>query len=125
MTLTPVTHLPTQHPEHLAPLLFWHGLGGPINGHRQSDARTDIAALLADQRTAWDWAEANHVAVLSINGDRNGAYLFVAASRSLYTLFGEECAWVKRSIERGVETTLWLGCIGHIRVFWREVKCAS
>lgn len=112
------------YPEHLAPLLNWHGVTGAISGTRSGDARADIDRLLADIRTAYDWAASKQVAILSVNADRNGAYLFVAASPRLHTLFGEECAWIKRSVDCGLETTLWLGCIGHIRVFWREVKCA-
>lgn len=115
---------PADYPEHLAPLLHWHGVSGAISGTRSGDARMDLERLYADMRTAWDWAIAKHVAVLSINADRNGAYLFVAASPMLQTLFGDECAWIRRNVEHGLETSLWLGCIGHIRVFWREVKCA-
>lgn len=114
----------SHYPEHLAPLLHWHGVSGAISGKRSGDARMDVERLLADQRTAWEWAIAKQVAVLSINADRNGAYLFVAASPMLQTLFGDECTWISRYVEHGLETSLWIGCIGHIRVFWLEVKCA-
>lgn len=114
---------PRNYPEHLAPVFAWPNIDGPMNGHRDRDARCDIATALADQRTAFDWATSKQLAVLSVNADRNGAYLCVAPSPMIYTLFGEECAWIQRKVENGLSTELWLGCIGHIRVFWREVKC--
>ncbi|MBI2278176.1 MAG: hypothetical protein HYU74_12550 [Dechloromonas sp.] len=113
----------SMYPEHLAPALHWHGLGGPMNGQRSKDARCDFDAVMADQRTAWEWAAAKHLAVLSVNADRNGAYLCLAASPTLATLFGDECSRVTRIVQGALATELWMGCIGHIRVFWREVKC--
>jgi hypothetical protein len=51
----------------------------------------DVERLLADQRSAWDWAIAKHVAVLSINADRNGAYAsrkFILAALTLLSATG-------------------------------------
>lgn len=104
-------------PEFLYPALSITA-GGPM-----ADARTDIARLLDDQKTAWDFAAAKNLAVLTVAADRNGAYLVVAPSKDIYTLFGDECGQWRRHTENGLLTEYWLGCIGHIRVFWREVKC--
>lgn len=109
-------------PEHLAPA-FFHIPSGPINGHRERDYRCDFDKLQADMRTAWEFAIAKHIAVLTVGADRCGTYLIVAHSRQLHTLFGNECAWVQRKVDAGLRTEIWLGCIGHIRVFWREVTC--
>ena len=118
---------PPVYPEHLAPVFDWPAVGGPLNSAnpnaRARDARCDIDQLLADIRAAWEWAKASHVAVLSIDADRNGAYLRLVESPRLRGLFGDECAMVKRSEKDGLRTEIWLGCIGHIRVFWREVTC--
>lgn len=115
-TIHPLRHSSSM--EHLSPAFIWPNLGGPI-----SDARVDIDSMLDDIRQAWDWAIANHLAVLSVNADRCGAYICIAAVPKLYTVFGDECSWVQRKDEGCLRTELWIGCIGHIRVFWREVKC--
>ena len=120
MTAT-VHQFPSYYPEHLAPAFAAPIPRGAINGER--DARYDIDKLLHDQRQVWDWAIANRLAVLSVNGDRNGAYLYVAPASHIYVLFGEECSQIQRKTENGLCTETWLGVIGHIRVFWREVKC--
>lgn len=113
--------LPSCYPEHLAPAFSAPIPKGPIND--AGDARYDIDKLLHDQRQVWDWAVANRLAVLSVNGDRCGAYLCVAPTRNIYTLFGDECSQVQRKTKNGLCTETWLGLVGHIRVFWREVKC--
>jgi hypothetical protein len=111
-------------PEHLAPA-FFAPVGGPINGNRRIDYRVDFDRLQEDMRTAWRFAVEKHLAVLQVSGDRNGAYLVVAASPRLTAIFGEECCqWVTRT-ENGLTTEHWVGCIDHIRVFWREVKCTA
>lgn len=110
------------YPEHLAPVFHWPAIGGPLLPE-QKDARCDIEKVLADQRAGFEWAQAEHLAVLSINADRNGAYLCIAPSPRLIDLFGEEMACIHQRTEGGVQTKFWLGCIGHIRVFWREVTC--
>lgn len=110
------------YPEHLAPIFNWPAIGGPLVA-QQSDARCDIEKLLADQRTAFAWAQAEHLAVLSMNADRNGAYLVIAPSARLAGLFGDEMACVLRRDEGGVQIKFWMGCIDHIRIFWREVTC--
>lgn len=89
------------------------------------DARTDIDTLLADQKAAWEFAMANRLAILATAADRNGAYLVVAPAKHIYKLFGEECGMWRRHSDAGLTTEHWLGCIGHIRVFWREVKCTA
>ncbi len=123
---------PPLYPEHLSPVFDWPAVGGPLNatspkagtsGERNQDARCDIDKLLEDMRSAWAWAKASHVAVLSVDADRNGAYLRLAASPRLRTLFGDECAMIQRHEKADLRTETWLGCIGHIRVFWREVTC--
>lgn len=125
MTATLHRLLPASiYPEHLAPCFDWPAVGGPLTGEPARDARGDIDKLLADMRTAWDWAKASQVAVISLDADRNGAYLRVAASPRLRTLFGDECAQIRQRETDGLRTETWLGCIGHIRVFWREVTCA-
>lgn len=117
MTAT-IHKIPPPCPEHLAPS-FNAAVGGPLSG----DARCDIDKLLADIRSAWDWAAANQVAVLSVNADRNGAYLVIAPSQKLHRLFGDECAQWRQHTQDGLRTENWIGCIGHIRVFWWEVTC--
>jgi hypothetical protein len=114
---------PPIYPEHLQPVFQWPAVGGALNGLRGSDARSDIDKIFADLRTAWDWAIANQVAVIGLDADRNGAYLRVAPSPRLHTLFGDECANVHRKTEAGLRVEWWIGGIGHIRVFWREVTC--
>jgi hypothetical protein len=114
---------PSLYPEHLAPVFSWPAVGGPLNGSRERDARCDIDKLFADMRTAWDWAMCNHIAVIGVDADRNGAYLRVVHSTKLQHLFGDECAMIKRHTEAGLRTEIWLGSIEHIRVFWREVTC--
>jgi hypothetical protein len=104
-------------PEHLAPSLV-AAVGGPIR-----DARHDLDRLIEDQKTAMRFAIAHHLPILTMAADRNGAYLVVAPTRHIYTLFGDECAQWRRHVDGAVTTEYWLGCIGHIRVFWREVKC--
>lgn len=115
-----VHQFPSYIPEHLAPAFASPLTKAPIN---ERDARTDIDKLLADQRQVWNWAVANGLAVLSINGDRNGAYLCVAPAKNITVLFGDECAQVQRRTEGGFCTETWMGMVGHIRVFWRDVKC--
>jgi len=107
-------------PEHLVPAFIAPACTGQIN---TADARHDIDKLLADQRQVWDWAVASGLAVLSINGDRNGAYLCIAPAEHIYKLFGEECAQIQRKTQDGLCLETWMGLVGHIRVFWREVKC--
>jgi hypothetical protein len=115
---------PQAIPEHLSPAYF-APVGGPINGTRHADHRCDFERLQEDMRTAWAFATEHHLAVLQVSGDRNGAYLVVAPSAGVEKLFGEEiCHWVART-GNGMINELWLGCIGHIRVFWRTVKCAA
>jgi hypothetical protein len=106
-------------PEFMAP-----SLNPPTRGAiNRGDARSDIDALLADQKTAWNFAVAHNLAILSVNADRNGAYLVVTPNKDIYKLFGDECGMWRRHVEGGLTTEHWIGCIGHIRVFWREVKC--
>ncbi len=107
-------------PEFLAPALL-----PPTRGSITSDARLSIGSLMDDMKTAWDFAVAKKLAVLNVAADRNVAYLIVAPSRDIYTLFGDECGQWRRHTENGITTEHWLGCIGHIRVFWRETKCAA
>lgn len=114
---------PDCYPEHLAPVFNWPLISGALNGQRTTDARHDIDKLFADMRTAWDWAIANQVAVIGLDADRNGAYLRIAPSARLRTLFGDECAMIHRKTEAGLQTEWWIGSIEHIRVFWREVSC--
>lgn len=114
----PNTHQPTC-PEFLVPSL------NITAGGAMADARHDIERLLADQKTAWDFARTKGLAVLTVAADRNGAYLVVAPSKDIYTLFGEECGQWRRHVDAGTTIKYWLGCIGHIRVFWREVKCTT
>lgn len=104
-------------PEYLAPSLAVPA-GGPI-----PDARLDIERLLEDQKEAMRWAINASVPILTMAADRNGAYIVVAPVKHIYALFGEECGQWRRHTENGLTTEHWLGCIGHIRVFWREVKC--
>lgn len=106
-------------PEFLLPL-FHAPVGGPV-----CFDFTDFEKVMDDLRTATDFARAQHINILSASFDRNGAYLFVVASPHLYKLFGDECGWVRDATENGLRIQFWLGCIGHIRVFWREVKCAA
>ena len=109
--------------EHLAPALNVP-VGGPINGHRQKDYRTDFDRLQADMASAWRFATKHHLAVLTVAGDRNGAYLVIAPSPKLKTLFGDEAArWRMDPATNGMRVEYWLGLIGNIRVFWREVTC--
>lgn len=115
-----VLPFPYYFPEHLAPAFIAPLSKGPLDA---SDARHDIDKLLADQRQVWDWAMAAGLAVLSINGDRNGAYLCVAPSEHIYKLFGDECALIQRKTLDGLRVESWMGMVGHIRIFWREVKC--
>lgn len=115
-----VLPFPYYFPEHLAPAFIAPLCSGQVNA---ADARYDIDKLLADQRSVWDWATAAGLAVLSINGDRNGAYLCVAPADHIYKLFGEECAQIQRKTQDGLCVETWMGLVGHIRVFWREVKC--
>lgn len=121
MSATIHRHPASLYPEHLAPALSSPIPRGPIN--HGTDARYDIDKLLADQRQVWNWAVANSLAVLSVNGDRNGAYLCIAPAAHLQRLFGDECAMIQRRTEFGLATETWLGVVGHIRVFWRDVKC--
>ena len=107
-------------PEFMAPSLI-----SPPSVAINRDARTDIVALLNDQKSAWDFAVANNIAVLAVAADRNGAYLVVAPSKNIYVLFGDECSMWRRHTDAGLTTEHWLGCINHIRVFWREVKCTA
>lgn len=109
-------------PDYLLPSLA-QPVGGPLLARPGSDARCDFDKLQADQRTAWEWAIANHIAPLTCAFDRNGAYLVLPPSPRLYAIFGKECNWWHQSTNNGLRTQLWLGCIGHIRVFWREVTC--
>lgn len=115
-----VLPFPYYFPEHLAPAFIAPLSKGPLDA---SDARHDIDKLLGDQRQVWDWAMAAGLAVLSINGDRNGAYLCVAPSEYIYKLFGDECALIQRKTQDGLRVESWMGMVGHIRIFWREVKC--
>lgn len=110
-------------PEHMLPSLH-APVGGPINGERAKDYRCDFEQLQADMRTAWDFAAAQHLPVLTAACDRNGAYLVVAPSKHIYKLFGDEAAcWQRVPGKNGVVVEHWMGAIGHIRVFWRDVKC--
>lgn len=102
-------------PEHLSPSLTMP-VGGPI-----PDARLDIERLMDDMKTGMRWAFSKHLAVLTMAVDRNGAYLVIAPHKHLRTLFGEECALWRREVSHGMATEHWLGMIGHIRFFWREV----
>lgn len=119
MTATIHSLAPTT-PEFLAPSLC-QPVRGPINS---ADQRLDFAALQADMKQAWDFATAKGLSVLTVAADRNGAYLVVAPHPSIYALFAGECGQHRRHVGHGLTTEHWLGCIGHIRVFWREVKCA-
>lgn len=112
------------YPEHLSPVFDWPAVGGPLDATRTGDARCNIDRLLVDMSAAWDWAAANHLAVLSIDADRNGAYLRLAPAPRLRTLFGDECACIRRTVEHGLQVERWIGTIGeNIRVFWQEVAC--
>lgn len=113
-------HSAATYPEMMYPSLNIVA-GGPING----EARREVDSYLGDIKTAMDFATAKHLAVLTMAADRNGAYLVVAPHPTIYALFGDECGQWRRHTENGLTTEHWLGCIGHIRVFWREVKCAS
>lgn len=112
------------YPEHLMPALRWQPVSRPITEReKSSDPRSCIDKLLDDQRRIFNWAQSEHLAVLSINADRNGAYACVAAQAALYKIFGDECAKVHERSENGVVLEYWIGLVGEIRVFWREVKC--
>jgi hypothetical protein len=105
------------YPEYLAPSLN-PAVGGPI-----PDARADIDRLLEDQKEAMRFALAQSLPILTLGADRNGAYVVVAPAKHIYKVFGDECGQWRRHVDAGLTTEYWLGCIGHIRVFWREVKC--
>lgn len=116
-------HLPENIPEALAPS-FQMVAAGPINGRRPHDFRIDFERLTADMRTAWDFAALNLLAVLSISGDRNGAYMIVAPSPRLHDLLGDEASrWHQAPVKNGLVVEYWVGHLDHIRIFWREVKC--
>lgn len=110
-------------PEHLAPGVM-PAPSMPMNG---GDARREFTQLLCDQFEGVKYCEANQIAVLSIGADRHGAYINVAPVAKLRTLFGDECACIKRSVNAGLSIEIWIGTIttvaGVIRVFWREVAC--
>lgn len=110
------------YPEHLAPG-FLPAPSQPIASIDQ-DARCDMDKLFADMRKALEFAQANHLAVLSVNADRFGAYLVVAEAPTLQALFGEEAALVDHRTDAGLRIEIWLGGVENVRVFWREVKCA-
>jgi len=110
------------YPEHLAPA-FLPAPSAPIGG-QSPDARCDMDKLFADMRKAFEFALANHLAVLSVNADRFGAYLVVAESPMLQALFGEESCLVDHKTDAGLRIEIWLGGVDNVRVFWREVKCA-
>ncbi len=105
-------------PEHLQPA-FHAPVGGPIR--KQSPGTFED--YIRDIRKAVEFALAKGLMVISINADRNGAYLVVVPQPTLYKLFGDECASVQRRTEAGLVTELWLGSLDNVRVFWREVKC--
>lgn len=112
------------YPEHLSPVFNWPAVGGPLAASPTGDARLNIDRLMQDMRAAWDWAMANHVAVLSIDADRNGAYLRLAPSPRLRTLFGEECACIHSFPSHGLQVQRWIGTVGqNVRAFWQEVTC--
>lgn len=115
------------YPEHLAPVFDWPAVGGPLNSTnpnaRAREPQRDLEKMFEDIRSGLAWAEAANIRVISFDGDRNGAYLRLVASPRLRGLFGDECTMVKRQEKNGLRTEIWLGCIGHIRVFWREVTC--
>lgn len=105
--------------EHLAPSLA-APVGGPIR-----DARMEIGQLMTDMQTAVDFCTAQHIPVLTIAADRNGAYLVVAPAAHLRVLFGDECTCWRRGVSGHLVTEHWIGLIGHIRVFWREVNTCN
>lgn len=109
--------MPGTVPEYFVPALA-PAVGGPIK-----EARMKIEDMLDDMLEGKRWADAQKLPVLSVGVDRNGAYLVVAPAKHIYTLFGKECGWWRRHEEAGLTTEHWLGCVGHIRFFWREVKC--
>lgn len=110
--------------EHLFPALRWQPVSQPITKRtNDADPRTAIDKLLDDQRRVWTWAQDKHLAVLSVNADRNGAYACIAPHPDLYTMFGEECVKVHSRDENGLILEYWMGLVGELRVFWREVKC--
>lgn len=97
-------------------------VGGPINGDK--DYRKEFDELQRDQRTAWEFAKRHGLAVLTVAGDRNGAYLVVSATPRLRQIFGEEAARWRWGESNGSLVEYWLGLIDErIRVFWREIKC--
>lgn len=102
-------------PEYLSPSLLVP-VGGPI-----PDARLDIERLLEDMKTGMRFAAAKHLPILTMAADRNGAYIVIAPTKTLKTLFGDECAPWRREVSHGLLTEHWLGLVGHIRFFWREV----
>lgn len=105
-------------PDHLLPAFH-----APVAGPLRIDAGVDFDRVAEDLRVAWEFARAKQLSVLSANVDRNGAYLVVVPSPRIYTLFGDECARIQRRVDAGLAIEFWMGCIEHIRVFWREVKC--
>ncbi len=112
----------TATPEFVIPALA-QPVGGPLTPG--GDVHCDLDRLFADMRTAWHFAERNYLAVLTIAADRNGAYMVVSPTARLAPIFGAECGLLRSEPpQNGVVVEHWLGCIGHIRVFWREVKCA-
>lgn len=104
-------------PEYLAPSLNPPS-GGPIK-----DARADIDRLLEDMKEGMRFAIAQRLPILTMAADRNGAYLVVAPVKHIKALFGDECGLWRRKVDAGMTTEHWLGCCGHIRFFWREIKC--
>ncbi|RIX47469.1 MAG: hypothetical protein D3M94_07290 [Rhodocyclales bacterium GT-UBC] len=114
-----VINFPTLAPalEHLAPSLNVP-TSRPLN-----DARTDIESLITDIRFAFNYAQEHALAVLSVNADRFGAYMIIAPTEHVKTLFGAECTCWRNYESEGTATEHWVASIEHIRVFWREVKC--
>lgn len=115
-----IYHLPQSGPA--CPEYFAPSMAVPVGG-AIADARTNLEQLFEDMQTGMLYANTKHLPILTIAADRNGAYLVVAPTRDIYKLFGNECATWRRQVEGQMTVEHWFGMVGHIRFFWREVKC--
>ncbi len=92
-------------------------------GSAMPDSRKDFDQLQKGMRAAWGFAEKNHLAVLTVAGDRNGAYLVIAPCAYLAALFGNDAGcWRKEPAKGGHTLEYWMAEREQFRVFWREVK---
>lgn len=106
-------------PPHLLPIGY-ATLTGPVRL-----TSVGLQQALADLRSAAEFAGSHQLNVLSLAIDRCGPYLVVVPHSRIYKLFGEECAWVQRKVDNGLRIETWLGKIGEVRVFWREVSACQ